>query len=133
MPGNTSGASQTTLEAAADLTLAQYGAVFRNTSGLAALLESAASMSQVPLGVLYNNPNTGQNALVRKFDGNGKINMNAGEAIAIGDRIAISTSGMAITLAAVGQWIVGVAATATGAAGQRFDLDTMSPVRANSL
>ena len=133
MPGNTTGASQITMEATADFRTTQYGGVFMNTAGLAAMITDPDTIVQEPLGVLYNNPNIGQNALIRKFDGNGKITVNAGEAISIGDWITLSTSGMAITTAAVGQWVVGRAETAAGAAGERITMISGAVHRVNSL
>jgi len=121
------------MEAGADFRTTQYGGVYMATTGLATMITDPDAVTQEPLGVLYNNPNIGLNALIRKFDGNGKITVNAGEAISIGDWITISTSGMAITTAAVGQWTVGRAETAAGAAGERITLISNTPTRVNSL
>ncbi len=133
MPGNTTGASQITMEANADFSSAQYGAVYMNTSGKAVLITDPDTIVQEPLGVIYNKPTAGANALIRKFDGSGKITVNAGESITIGDWITMSTSGMAITTAAVGQWTVGRAETAASAAGERITMIASVPIRVNSL
>ncbi len=133
MPGNTTGASQITMEAAADFRTTQYGAMYQDTSNMAAMVVNGLLVTQEPIGVLYNNPNIGLNALIRKFDGNGKVVINAGEAISVGDRITISTSGMAITANSIGAWQVGRAETAAGATGERISMWTSVPVRVNSL
>lgn len=73
-------------------------------------------------GVLQNDPASGETATVCI---GGICKAEAGEAIAIGDRIAAADDGQFITeaTAVAGEPIVGIARTAAGAAGEVFSLD----------
>lgn len=68
-----------------------------------------------PKGVLQNDPDTGQAAIVRV---RGLTKVMTGGAIAVGDWISCSTAGTAVSGATTGKWCFGQAETASTASGQ---------------
>lgn len=76
---------------------------------------SATGSASGVKGVLQNDPDTGQAAIVR-VDGVTKV--VAGAAIAVGDPLACSTGGTAIVADTTGEWFWGKAESASTASGQ---------------
>lgn len=107
-----------TLEAAADLSGAQYCFVKLDSNGKAALLTAATDK---PLGVLQNQPIAGKEATIL-VEGGTKVKASA--AIAIGASIGSTTSNTgAVTLVQgtdLTKYVVGTAVTAASAANELF-------------
>lgn len=99
-----------TLPAAADLSAKQYYFVYVDTAGRAALQTSAGANCD---GVLQNKPAAIDRAATISNGGISKVSASA--AIAIGDKIAVHTTGQAKT-AVSGNRVVGVALSAATAA-----------------
>lgn len=68
-----------------------------------------------PKGVLQNDPDTGQAAIIRV---QGVTKVVTGEAVAVGNFITSSTAGTAIIADTTGAFFIGVAESASTAAGQ---------------
>jgi hypothetical protein len=103
-----------TLEAGADLSSSQYYFVKLNASGKAVV---CAGATDIPVGVLQNNPTSGQAAEIVVV-GLTKVSSNA--ALAIGDLIGTSADGQADAKTAgtdTTEYVVGTVLTTTGAAG----------------
>lgn len=103
-----------TLEAGADLSSSQYYFVKLNASGKAVV---CAGATDIPVGVLQNNPTSGQAAEIVVV-GLTKVSSNA--ALAIGDLIGTSSDGQADAKTAgtdTTEYVVGTVLTTTGAAG----------------
>lgn len=103
-----------TLEAGADLSSSQYYFVKLNASGKAVVCSGA---TDIPVGVLQNNPTSGQAAEIVVV-GLTKVSSNA--ALAIGDLIGTSSDGQADAKTAgtdTTEYVVGTVLTTTGAAG----------------
>lgn len=75
---------------------------------------STGSASSVK-GVLQNDPDTGQAAIVRVL---GSTKVVAGAAISVGDLLSVSTGGTATVADTTGEWFWGKAESASTAAGQ---------------
>lgn len=87
-----------------------------NGDKLIALSIGSSGGAAAVLGVIQNNPTDGQAAIVRRF---GPTKVSANGTIAIGDPLACTTGGQAITANTTGQYVWGRAESAsTGAAGQ---------------
>lgn len=107
------------LTASTGLTAAQYFFV-RSTGGNTCLLATSATGGvNRAVGVLQNDPASGQAAQVR-FIGRSKI--TTGGAITAGDLIASSTGGAAVTASTTGQFVVGKALNAGSSAGTIIDM-----------
>lgn len=91
-----------TLPAAADLSSQQYRCVTVNASGQAAVANATALV----VGILQNNPPSGQAATVA-YSGVSKA--KAGGVIAAGARVTSDASGNVIAAAAAGDSVIGVA------------------------
>lgn len=104
---------QRTYTAGADLSGQQYRFVKMNTSG--AIVPIAAAIDR-PLGVLQNNPASGQAAVVMSI---GITKLYAGGSIAPSDGISTSAAGLALTvnLAATTPIIIAGTALSTGTNG----------------
>ncbi len=103
-----------TLEAGADLSSSQYYFVKLNASGKAVVCSGA---TDIPVGVLQNNPTSGQAAEIVVV-GLTKVSSNA--ALAIGDLIGTSSDGQADAKTAgtdTTEYVVGTVLVTTGAAG----------------
>lgn len=94
---------------------AQYSLVKVSAFNVAGLCTSATGGSAAAVGVLQNDPATGQPATVRKF---GLSKILAGEAIAVGDPITCSTGGTAIVANTTGEFVIARACSASTASGQ---------------
>lgn len=91
-----------TLPAAADLSAQQYRCVTVNASGQAAV----ANATSLVVGILQNNPPSGQAATVA-YSGVSKA--RAGGVIAAGARVTSDASGNVIAAATAGDAVIGVA------------------------
>jgi hypothetical protein len=105
--------STISLESAADLTAKQYFFVKVDTAGKAALCGDGENA----IGVLQNDPNTGQAAAIA-IDGVSKV--VAAAAITTGAAVASNADGKAVT-AASGEFILGIALE-TGADGRTISI-----------
>lgn len=90
-----------TFEAAADLDTKQYFIVRLDTNGKAVL---AAGATGLLIGVLQNEPKSGEGALVR-FVGTTKV--KAGGTIAIGDYVTSDANGKAVATTTAGDVVMG--------------------------
>ena len=81
---------------------------------------SSGLNSGAAIGVLQNDPDSGQAASVRRI---GRTLVSAGGSVAIGDMLTCSTGGQAIEAATTGQFCWGRANTASTAAGQIIEAD----------
>ena len=122
--------SQVTLSipAGADLSAKQY--TFVKISGTGVI--SCAAATDVPIGVLLNDPASGETAAVAV---SGIVKLTASAAITAGATIGTTATGTAVTLAAgsdTTKYIVGRAITAAGATGDIITVavDCASPARA---
>ncbi len=104
-----------TLVAGADLSAAQYKFVKLNSSGQAVVCSSA---TDIPIGVLQNDPASGAEAEVLVIGGTKII---AGAAIAEGAQVGTSTAGKAVALVAgtdTTKYVAGALLTESGADGE---------------
>jgi len=104
-----------TLEAGADLSSSQYNFVKLNSSGKAV---ECAAVTDKPVGVLQNNPTSGQAAEIVVV-GLTKVSTNA--ALAIGDLIGTSSDGQAAAYVAgtdTTKYVVGQAMVTSGGADE---------------
>lgn len=104
-----------TLVAGADLSAAQYKFVKLNSSGQAVVCSSA---TDIPIGVLQNDPASGAEAEVLVIGGTKII---AGAAIAEGAQVGTSTAGKAVALTAgtdTTKYVAGALLTESGADGE---------------
>lgn len=116
------------IPAGADLSAKQYN--FVKMSGTGVILVAAAT--DIPIGVLLNDPESGETAAVAV---SGVVKLVASAAITAGATIGTTATGTAVTLAAgtdTTKYIVGRAITAAGAAGDIITVavDCASPARA---
>jgi hypothetical protein len=89
-----------------------------SAGNLTCLLATASTGSANGVkGVLQNDPDTGQAAIVRT---RGLSKVVCGTAIAVGDLLSCSTGGTATVADTTGEWFWGKAESATTAAGQVF-------------
>lgn len=79
------------------------------------LCTSATGSASGAKGVLQNDPDTGQAAIVR-VEGLSKV--VSGATIAVGDLVCSSTAGTALVADTTGEWFFGKAESASTAAGQ---------------
>ncbi len=79
------------------------------------LCVSSTNMASAAKGVLQNDPDTGQPALIR-IEGVSKVVASA--AIGVGELVTSTTAGTAVTCATTGQWARGRAESASTASGQ---------------
>ena len=105
IPGHTN-----TLLAAADLSSSQYRFVAENSSGRAAVPSAGVQC----IGVLQNAPASGRAGTIM-VDGVSKVEASA--AITAGDKVACTANGRAATVT-TGQYILGIARTTAGGAGE---------------
>lgn len=125
----THGAQVITLAAGADLTTSQQLFVKLNGSGQAVPVTAA---TDVPVGVLLNNPASGFEALVAV---SGQIKVIASAAIAIGATLGTDATGKAVTIVAgtdTTKYQVGRALEAASASGVYVTalIDTLTAGRA---
>ena len=116
------------IPAGADLSAKQY--TFVKISGTGVI--SVAAATDAPIGVLLNDPASGETAAVAV---SGIVKLVASAAITAGATIGTTATGTAVTLAAgtdTTKYIVGRAITAAGAAGDIITVavDCASPARA---
>ena len=113
---NTSGATDWSGEAAADLSSNQYNFVKLDGSGNVALCV-ANSAGQKPIGVLQNKPTSGQTALVRiigitKLEAG--VSFDEGDLLAASDASSLADNGQAVA-ADSGDYVCGQAIVAGAA------------------
>jgi len=104
-----------TLEAGADLSSSQYNFVKLNSSGKAV---ECAAVTDKPVGVLQNNPTSGQAAEIVVV---GLTKVSANAALAIGDLIGTSSDGQAAAYVAgtdTTKYVVGQAMVTSGGADE---------------
>jgi len=104
-----------TLEAGADLSSSQYNFVKLNSSGKAV---ECAAVTDKPVGVLQNNPISGQAAEIVVV---GLTKVSANAALAIGDLIGTSSDGQAAAYVAgtdTTKYVVGQAMVTSGGADE---------------
>lgn len=77
-----------------------------------------------PKGILQNDPDTGQAAIVRV---EGLSKLVAGAAIAVGDLVACSTAGTGIVADTTGEWFFARAESASTASGQIISVRMAGP------
>lgn len=116
------------IPAGADLSAKQY--TFVKISGTGVI--SVAAATDAPIGVLLNDPESGETAAVAV---SGIVKLKASAAITAGATIGTTATGTAVTLAAgtdTTKYIVGRAITAAGASGDIITVavDCASPARA---
>ena len=116
------------IPAGADLSAKQY--TFVKISGTGVI--SVAAATDAPIGVLLNDPASGETAAVAV---SGIVKLVASAAITAGVTIGTTATGTAVTLAAgadTTKYIVGRAITAAGAGGDIITVavDCASPARA---
>lgn len=116
------------IPAGADLSAKQY--TFVKISGTGVI--SVAAATDAPIGVLLNDPASGETAAVAV---SGIVKLVASAAITAGATIGTTATGTAVTLAAgtdTTKYIVGRAITAAGAGGDIITVavDCASPARA---
>lgn len=114
----------TCVNSSGDLTSSQYYIVKSSgvdttfsAGNLTCKLCTSSTMNgaTAPKGVLQNDPDTGQAAIVRV---RGLTKVMTGGAISVGDWISCSTAGTAVSGATTGKWCFGQAETASTASGQ---------------
>lgn len=101
------------IPAGADLSTKQY--TFVKLSGSTVI--SAAAATDLPIGVLLNDPASGETAAVAV---SGVVKLKASAAIAVGALVGTTSTGTGVTLVAgtdTTKYILGRAVTAAGAAG----------------
>lgn len=105
-----------TYEAGADLRTKQYYIVEEATTGKVTVCDNAGD---VGFGVLQNDPNTGEEAVVRIAAGSYSkvVSDGSGTAIAIGDKVGTDGNGKAIKKTTDKDWILGFAEGASSADG----------------
>lgn len=111
-------------QAAADLSSNQFCIVKSTGAGLASLCTGSSMGVAGPLGVLQNAPTSNHAASVRLL---GRTKLSASAAIAIGDWVTSSTGGQGVTATSTGEKVIGVAVTASTAAGQLIDIFMFGP------
>lgn len=94
-----SDAHRLSLVAGADLRTHQYKFVALGSSGTAGQAVLAGTAGMPTLGVLYNKPNTGEEALIIT---GGKVKVKAGASISAGALITTDNAGLAVTATAGG-------------------------------
>lgn len=99
--------------------LEQYGIVRSTAADTIALCTSSINDVNRGMGILQNDPASGQAATVRWL---GKSKCVAGGTINIGDLVTSTTVGRALAAGTTGQSVIGTANSATTAAGQLFDV-----------
>lgn len=101
------------IPAGADLSTKQY--TFVKLSGSTVI--SAAAATDLPIGVLVNDPKSGETAAVAV---SGIVKLKASAAIAVGALVGTTSTGTGVTLVAgtdTTKYILGRAVTAAGASG----------------
>jgi hypothetical protein len=116
------------IPAGADLSAKQYTFVKISGTGVIA----AAAATDIPVGVLLNDPASGETAAVAV---SGVVKVKASAAITAGALFGTTSTGTAVTLAAgtdTTKFILGRAITAAGAAGDIITaaINCASPARA---
>jgi hypothetical protein len=116
------------IPAGADLSAKQYTFVKMSGTGVIA----AAAATDIPIGVLLNDPASGETAAVAV---SGVVKLEASAAITAGVLVGTTSTGTAVTLAAgtdTTKFILGRAITAAGAAGDIITvaINCASPARA---
>ena len=111
-----------TFEAGADLSEKQYFAVYLSADHTVSLCTTAHLNA---IGVLQNEPKSGEAAVVRPIGAGGTTKVKCGGAITIGKRVKVDTDGMVITEStanATEQYCIGVALEAAGADGDIIEI-----------
>jgi hypothetical protein len=101
------------IPAGADLSAKQY--TFVKLSGSTVI--SAAAATDLPIGVLLNDPTSGETAAVAV---SGVVKLEASAAIAVGALVGTTSTGLGVSLTAgtdTTKYILGRAVTAAGASG----------------
>lgn len=83
------------------------------------LCTSATGGANGAKGVLQNDPDTGQAAIIRT---EGLSKVVAGEAISVGDTLISSTGGTALVANTTGEWFFGRAESASTTSGQTINV-----------
>lgn len=116
------------IPAGADLSAKQY--TFVKLSGTGVI--SVAAATDIPVGVLLNDPTSGETAAVAI---SGVVKLKASAAIAVGTLVGTTSTGTAVVVVAgtdTTKYILGQAITAAGAAGDIITVavDCGTPARA---
>jgi S-formylglutathione hydrolase FrmB len=116
------------IAAGADLSAKQY--TFVKLSGTTVI--SAAAATDIPVGVLLNDPASGETAAVAV---SGLVKLKASAAIAVGALVGTTSTGTAVTLVAgtdTTKFILGRAITVAGATGDIITvaINCAAPARA---
>lgn len=106
--------------ASADLSAVQYHIVERTGAHSCNVCNNAAD---VPLGVLQNDPRSGEAATVRLQGKSKVVSDGSGTAIAVGDRVGTNAAGRAVKKTAPGDYIIGRAEQASSANGVIITVD----------
>jgi len=120
-----------TFVAAADLSALQYTFVKLNSSGQAAAVTAA---TDIPIGVLQNNPTSGQEASVTIVGGT-KLKASASATLGTALNFGTTSAGKAVTLTVsdTTKYVLGVYLQAPGADGDIIAavINCANPTRAN--
>lgn len=113
-----------TYEAGADLRTKQYYLVEEANTGKVSVCNNAAD---VAIGVLQNEPNTGEEAQVRTAQGSVSkvVSDGSGTAIGIGDWVGTDANGKAIKKSTDKDWAIGRAESASSADGTIISITLM--------
>lgn len=122
----------TAVNASGDLTSSQFYIVrctgvdtsYSASNLTCKLCTSATGGVSGPRGVLQNEPDTGQAAIVRIF---GPTKVLSGGAIGVGNYITSSTAGTAVVASSTGQHFIGWAMQAATSAGERIEAFLTGP------
>lgn len=110
-----------TFEAAEDLSSSQFFVVTQTAS--AETCELADSQGELALGIVQNNPESGQDATVRKLGYSKAIaGSTASGVVAAGALVTAAADGR-VEVAASGDYVLGRAVTASAAENQVFTVD----------
>lgn len=99
--------------------IAQYSVVKVSAFNVCALSIGSSGTAAAAIGILQNDPATGQPATVRKF---GLSKATCGGTVAVGDPLTSSTGGTVITAGTTGQFVFARACSASTAAGQLIEV-----------
>jgi hypothetical protein len=114
-----SDAHRLTLEAADDLSTHQYKFVALGASTKTGKAVLAATAGMVTLGVLYNKPKAGEEALIIS---GGKVKVKTGASVSAGAAITTDNAGLAVTATAGG--VSGADVTGSNIVGQYLGAGT---------
>lgn len=106
--------------AAADLSNSQYLFVELASATTVSVCNNA---SDIPVGVLQNDPTSGHAATVRKLGLSKVVSDGSGTAIAVGDKVGTNGSGKAVKKTANQAYYAGIARSASTADGVIITVD----------